>query len=87
MRVCVCVCVVTWGDAKALLLLFPATIRPVLYELGHDLLMHVFKKFRAVPTTARLFFPLRTGGEESQLLARRHECLVEAEMYVIQNNA
>lgn len=40
-----CVCVVTQCGAEAPLLLFPVTIGPVFHKQGHDLLMHVFKKF------------------------------------------
>lgn len=70
------VCLCWWGHGvtqKLFLLLFPVTISPVFHKPGHDLLMHVFKKFMnwsedgAVPTTARLFFPLSTQGQE-----RRH---------------
>lgn len=38
-------CVVTRCGAGALLLLFPVTIRCAFHKPGHDLLMHVFKKF------------------------------------------
>ena len=70
------VCLCWWWHGvtqKLFLLLFPVTISPVFHKPGHDLLMHVFKKFMnwsedgAVPTTARLFFPLSTQGQE-----RRH---------------
>ncbi len=49
-RVCACVCVFVCvcGDTvwrKSPLQLFPVTIRPVFHKPGHDLLMHVFKKF------------------------------------------
>lgn len=37
--------VVTRCGAEAPLLLFPVAIRPVFHKPGHDLLMHVFKKF------------------------------------------